>query len=95
MNFHTDKHVHVLAGWLFTRLVVSDSLCLWTAACQAPTAVTISQTLPKLMFIELMMSSSHLFLCHLFLLLPSVVPSMKVFSNESLHQMAKLLERQH
>ena len=83
MNFHVDKHVHVLGGLLlFTRLVVSDSLWPWTAACQASMTVTPSQNLLKLMSIELMMLSSHLILCHLLLLLPSVVPSMKVLSNE-------------
>ena len=83
MNFHVDKHVHVLGGLLlFTRLVVSDSLWPWTAACQASMTVTPSQNLLKLMSIELMMLSSHLIFCHLLLLLPSVVPSMKVLSNE-------------
>ena len=82
MNLHIDKHVPVRGGLLlFTRSVVSVSLWLWTAACQASKAATISQNLLKLLSIELMMSSSHLILCHL-LLLPSVVPSMKVFSSE-------------
>ena len=83
MNLHIDKHVPVRGGLLlFTRSVVSVSLWLWTAACQASKAATISQNLLKLLSIELMMSSSHLILCHLLLLLPSVVPSMKVFSSE-------------
>ena len=42
-----------------------------------------SQNLPKPMFIELVMSSNHLILCHLLLLLPSIFPSIRVFSNES------------
>ena len=54
----------------------------WTAARQA-SLYTISQSLFKLMSIESVMPSNHLILCHPFLLLPSVFPSIKVFSNES------------
>ena len=54
-----------------------------TAACQASLSFTISQSLLKLMPIELVMSSNHLILCHLLLLLPSIPPSIRVFSNES------------
>ena len=45
--------------------------------------LTISQSLPKLMSIDLMMQYNHLLLCHPLLLLPSVFPSIRVFSNES------------
>ena len=55
----------------------------WTAAYQAPLFFTISQSLLKLVSIELVMPSNHLVLCHLLLLLPSIFPSIKVFSNES------------
>ena len=55
----------------------------WTAAHQASLSITDSQSLCKLMFIESMMPSSHLILCHPFLLLPSIFPSIRVFSNES------------
>ena len=55
----------------------------WTAACQASLSITNSQSLPKLMSIELVMPSSHVILCHSLLLLPSIFPSIKVFSNES------------
>ena len=55
----------------------------WTAACQASLSFTISWSLLKLMSIELEMSSSHLFLCHSLLLLPSILPNIRVFSNES------------
>ena len=55
----------------------------WTAACQASLPFTISQSLFKLMSIELMMPSNHLILCHPLLLLPSIMPSIRVFSNES------------
>ena len=52
----------------------------WTAACQAALSITNSQSLLKLMSV---MPSSHLILCRPFLLLPSIFPSIKVFSNES------------
>ena len=55
----------------------------WIAACQASLSITNSQGLPKLMPIELVMSSSHLILCHPLLLLPLIPPSIKFFSNES------------
>ena len=54
----------------------------WTAALQASLSFTISQSLLKLMSIELVMPSNHLIICHP-LLLPSVSPSIRVFSNES------------
>ena len=55
----------------------------WTAACQASLSFTISQTLLKFMSIELVMPSNHLILCCPLLLLPSIFPSIRVFSNES------------
>ena len=55
----------------------------WTAACQASLSFTIPQSLLKFMSIESVMSSNHLILCHPLLLLPSVFPSIRVFSNES------------
>ena len=55
----------------------------WITACQASLSITTSQSLLKLMFIELVMPSSHLILCHPLLLLPSIPPSIRVFSNES------------
>ena len=55
----------------------------WTAACQASLSITNSRSLLKLMSIETVMLSNHLILCHLLLLLPSIFPSIKVFSNES------------
>ena len=55
----------------------------WTAARQASLTVTNSWSLPKPMSIELVMPSNHLILCHPLLLLPSVFPSIRVFSNES------------
>ena len=56
----------------------------WTAARQASLSFTISQSLLKLMSIEWVMPSNLLILCHpLILLLPSIFPSTKVFSNKS------------
>ena len=55
----------------------------WTAAHQASLAITNSQSLPKLMSIESVMPSNHLILCLPLLLLPSIFPSIRVFSNES------------
>ena len=54
----------------------------WTAARQASLPFTISQSLLKLMSIESVMPSNHLVLCLPFLLLPSILPSIRVFSNE-------------
>ena len=55
----------------------------WIAACQASLSITNSRNLPKLMSIESVMPSSHLILFHPLLLLPSIPPSIRVFSNES------------
>ena len=54
-----------------------------TAARQASQSITNCQSLPKLMSTESVMPSNYLFLCHPLLLLPSVFPSIRVFSNES------------
>ena len=59
----------------------------YTAACQASLSITNSQSLLKLMSIELVMPSNHLILCHPLLLLPSIFPSIRVFSNESVLHM--------
>ena len=79
----------------------------WTAARQASLSITIScshhhlpslitMSLLKLMSIESVMQSNHLILCHSLLLLPSIFPSIRVFSNESSssYQVAKVLEFQ-
>ena len=55
----------------------------WTAACQAFLSITNSQSLLKLMSIKLVMPSNHLILCYPLLLLPSIFPSIRVCSNES------------
>ena len=56
----------------------------WTAACQASLSITNSWSLPKLRSIESVMPSNHLILCLPFLFLPSIFPSIRVFSNESI-----------
>ena len=55
----------------------------WTAACQASLSITISQSLLKFMSIESVMPSNDLLLCRPLLLPPSIFPSIRVFSNES------------
>ena len=55
----------------------------WTAAHQASLSITNSQRLSILISIELVMPSNHLILCHPLLLLPSILPCIRVFSNES------------
>ena len=55
----------------------------WTAACQPSLSITNSLSLLKLVSIESVMPSNHLILCHPLLLLPSIFPSIRVFSNES------------
>ena len=55
----------------------------WTAVHQASLSITNSQSLPKLMSIQLVMPSNHLILCRPLLLLPSIFPSIRVFSDES------------
>ena len=55
----------------------------WIVAHQASLSITSSQSLLKLMSIESVMPSNHLILCHPLLLLPSIFPSIRIFSNES------------
>ena len=66
----------------FTSSIVSDSATSWTAACQACLSITNSRSLLKLMSIESVMLSKHLILCRP-LLLPSIFPSIRISSNES------------
>ena len=67
----------------FSRLVVSDSLRPHEPQHTASLSITSSQSSPKLMSIELVIPSNHIILCHPLLLLPSIFPSIGVFSNES------------
>ena len=55
----------------------------WTAARQTSLSITISWSLPKLMSSKSVMPSNHFILCHLLLLLASIFPNIRVFSNES------------
>ena len=78
----------IISGLLVVDVVQSLS-CVWlvvtpwTAAYQASLSITISQSLFKLMSIESVMPSNHLVLYHPLLLLPSIFPNIRVFSNES------------
>ena len=67
----------------FSCSVVSNSVTPWTAAHQASLSITNYWSLLRLMSTESVMPSNHLILCHPLLLLPSVFPSIRVFSNES------------
>ena len=75
-----------------TSIVVFQFLCLiqlfvtpWATASQAPLSSSVSWSLFQFMSIESVMLSNLLILCHPLLLLPSVFPSIRVFSNESVH----------
>ena len=70
-------------SFLFSHQVTSDSATPWTIACQASLSFMISSSLLKLMPIESVTPSYHLILCHPFLLLPSIFPSIRGFSSES------------
>ena len=65
----------------FSHLAVSDSL--WPHGLQASLSITNSQSLLKLKSIKSVMSFNHLVLCHPLVLLPSILPRIRVFSNES------------
>ena len=67
----------------FSHSVVSDSAIPQTAAYQASLSITNSRSLLRLMSIESVMPSKHLILCRPLLLLPSIFPSIRVFTNES------------
>ena len=62
---------------------MSNSATAWTAACQASLSFIISLSLLRLTCIESVMPSNHLILCHPILLLPSIFPTIRVFSDES------------
>ena len=84
---HANYKQYLLCGMFssvqFSCSVMSNSATPWTAARQGSLFFTNSWSLGKLMSIELVMPSNHLILCHPFLLLPSIFPSNRVFSNES------------
>ena len=73
----------LLSSVQFSRSVMSDSLRPHGSQHQASLSITNSQSSLKLMTIESVMPSNHLILCYPLLLLPSIFPSIRVFSNES------------
>ena len=76
--------LHLYTSLLFSRSVMSDSAaCPWTAGYQASLSFTISQSLLKLMSTHLVMPSNHLILCCPLLFLPSIFPSISIFSKIS------------
>ena len=72
----------------YVRLLVTP----WTAASQASLSITNSRSLLKLMSIVMVMQSNHLILCCPLLLPASIFPSIRIFSNESVLQVAKVLQ---
>ena len=91
-NRHCEKgqpYRHHFRFYLIVVIVVQSLSCVcyfanqWIVACQAPLSSTLSWNLLKFMFIELVMLYNNLILCYLFLLLPSVFPSIRIFSSES------------
>ena len=78
LSMHQSHLVVVVQSLNHIRLFTTP----WTAACQAPLSSTISQSSLKFMSIELVVLSNHLILCHC-LLLPSIFPSIRIFSSES------------
>ena len=89
----TQAYTHIIKAMVFPVVMYSSvqSLSLvqllvtpWTAACQASLSITSSQSLLKLMSIESVMPSNHLIFCRPLFLLPSIFPSIRVFSNESI-----------
>ena len=79
--FGRKAMTNLIVVWLLSHVWLFESP--WTVAHQASLSFTISQSLLKLMSIEAVMPSNHLTLCCSLLLLPSVFPSIRVFSNES------------
>ena len=72
----------ILDTFQFNCTLVSDIVTPWTAACQDTLSITNTWTMLKLMSIESVMPSNHLSHCHPLLLLPSIFPSIRGFSNE-------------
>ena len=82
MNFRISLSISTKGQCSHSVVADSCRVTPWTAACQASLSVTNSQSLLELMSIKLVMLSNCFILCH-FLLLPSIFPSIRVFSNES------------
>ena len=79
-DWEANTYCSLVQSLIHVRLFATP----WTAAHQASLAITNSWSLLKLMSIELVMSFNHLILCRPLLLLPSIFPSIRVFSNESI-----------
>ena len=83
----STKHFTIYAKWRISSVQLLSRVWLfatqWTAAPQASLSITNSRSPPKPMYIELVMPSNHLILCLPLLLLPSIFPSIRVFSSES------------
>ena len=82
-NRAAGKVILKVTLYVLVHSVASDSATPWTAAHQASLSFTNSQSLLNLMSIDLVMSSNQLILCHPLVLLLSIFPSIRVFSNES------------
>ena len=92
LSHKKTKIMPFAATWVNSKFVISSVQLLsclwlfvtpWTAAHQASLSITNSRSLLKLTAIESMMPSNHVILCRPLLLLPSIFPSIRVFSNES------------
>ena len=87
-------HAYVLSHFSsvqFSHSVVSDSAAPWIAACQPSLSITNSRSSLRLTSIESVLPSSHLILCHPFLFLPPILPSISLFQwVNSLHEVAKV-----
>ena len=83
INRWMNKEDVIYSSVHFSLSVVSDSVTPWTVARQASLSITNSWSLPKLMSINSVMPTNHLSLCRPLLLLPSIFPSIRVFSSES------------
>ena len=81
--FLVFKNHKIFSSVQSSHSVMSDSVTPWTAARQASLSITDTRSPPKLMSIESVMPSNDLILCRSLLLLPSIFPSIRVFSNES------------
>ena len=80
---HKDHHSYLQFSSVQSFSRVRLFATPWTAARQASMSITSCWSLPKPMSIESVMPSNHLILCYLLLLLPSIFPRIRVFSNES------------
>ena len=84
--YHPPCSSGLISGWFISVQSLSHVrifVAPWTSACQASLPINSSRSLLKLMSIESVIPSNHLILCRPLLLLPSIFPSIRVFSNES------------